>query len=225
MGTVFIETRDSENDVDDLEEELLEQQPDTFGLSSAEETSLIPKSSSSNTISNEEASHHKLLSTNNQAAAHIHNRNISYGTRASRDDYSESDLHVAGIVTKTIKLAYNQWLRVAESKASSSSRNKRDSHLTLRLSCHQAVIERLNFSQYRSNYNALLDIFNISVVDNSNASSTDPAVMSTNPQRVQFLERFMNTFLDRLSGGSTNNPSVDCLPALIAAINHLPDAY
>ena len=120
MGTVFIETRDSENDVDDLEEELLEQQPDTLGLSSAEETSLIPKSSSSNTISNEEASHHKLLSTNNQAAAHIHNRNISYGTRASRDDYSESDLHVAGIVTKTIKLAYNQWLRVAESKARQS---------------------------------------------------------------------------------------------------------
>jgi hypothetical protein len=49
--------------------------------------------------------------------------------------------------------------------------------------------------------------------------------MSTNPQRVQFLERFMNNFLDRLSGVSTNDPSADCLPALIAAINNLPDAY
>lgn len=207
-----------------MEEELVEQQPDTCGLSSAV-TSLIPKSSSYNTISNE-ASHHKLLSTtNNHAAANILNRNISYGTRASRDDYSESDLHLAEIVTKTIKLAYNQWLRIAESKASSSSRTKRDSLLTLRLSCNQAVIERLNYSQYRSNYKALLDLFHIPVVDNSNASSTDPAGFSTNPQRVQFLERFMDKFLDSLSGGSTNNPSADCLPALIAAINNLPDAY
>jgi len=213
---VFIERGNSENEVEDLEEELLEQQPDTCGLSSAV-TSLIPTS----TISNE-APHHKLLSTNNQAAANILNRNISYGSRASRDDYSESDLHVAEIVTKTIKLAYNQWLRIAESKA---SRTKRDSLLTLRLSCQQAVIERLNFSQYRSNYNALLDLFHISVVDNSNANSSHPAVMSTNPQRVQFLERFMNNFLDRLSGVSTNDPSADCLPALIAAINNLPDAY
>lgn len=217
---VFIETRGSE-------EELLEQEPDTCGLSSV--TSL-PKSSSTSIVIDEASSNHKE-SINNHPAANLNNNrnisygNISYGTRASRDKYSESDLHVAVLVSKAIKLAYNQWLRVAESKASSSSRTKRDSLLTLRLSCHQAVIEQLNFSQYRSSYNALLDLFNISVVD-SNADSTDPAIMlSTNPQRVQFLERFMNKFLDRMSGGSTNNPSAECLPALIAAINNLPDAY
>ena len=127
-------------------------------------------------------------------------------------------------MTKSTKRAYNQWLRLAESKASSSSRIKRDSFLTLGLSCQQAVIEQLNFSQYRNNYNALLDLFNITIGDSS-GKCTDPAVLSSSQQRVLFLERFMEAFLDKLCGGSSSNHSAEFLPALSTSINNLPDTY
>ena len=54
---------------------------------------------------------------------------ISYGARESRSAYTEGELHIAALLNRCMKSAYSQWIRSAESKAS-SSRNKRDTYST-----------------------------------------------------------------------------------------------
>jgi len=171
-------------------------------------------------ISAEDESKANQQATNNSALPCNHS--ILYGIRSSRDDYSEVDLRVAGLMNNCIKRTLNKWLRLAESK-SNSSRSKRDTILTLKLSCQQAVVEQLNFAQYKGSYKSLLDLFSISIVG-GNGNSTDPAALCTNLQRVQFLERFTEELFDKLCGGRSSLSS-ECLPTLIASINNLPDAY
>ena len=151
---------------------------------------------------------------------------ISYGARESRSAYTEGELHIAALLNRCMKSAYSQWLRSAESKAS-SSRNKRDTYSTLRLSCQQAGIEQLNFAQYKSSYKALLDLHNIELLMNVDGGERgfDPTSISSSLQRVQFLERFMNAFMDRLCGNISSSISSECLPTFTAAIVNLPESY
>jgi hypothetical protein len=152
---------------------------------------------------------------------------ISYGARGSRNAYSKNDLHVAALLNRCIKSAYSQWLRSAESK-NSSSRHKRDTYSTLRLSCQQAGVDQLNYSQYKSNYKALLDLHNIELSTNGDGGekSLDPASISSSLQRAQFLERFMNALMDQLCGHGSSSMSLECLlSTFTAAIDNLPESY
>jgi hypothetical protein len=154
---------------------------------------------------------------------------ISYGKRSTRDMFNADDLKVAEVLNLCLKRACTQWFRVAESKTSAgSNRGKRDGYTTLRLSCQQAVIEQLNFPQYRSSYFAILDLHSIEL-DGYTSNMNVATIFSTSPSRVKFLERFVSVLLDKLCSTvvephnslSQSNP----LMQLIDSINKLPESY
>ena len=157
-------------------------------------------------------------------------QNISYGKRLTRDMFTADDLKVAELLNLCLKRACTQWFRVAESKTSAgSNRGKRDGYTTLRLSCQQAVIEQLNFPQYRSSYFAILDLHSLELDEYESNLNTMATIFSTSPSRVKFLERFVNVLLDKLCSTvvephnslSQSNP----LMQLIDSINKLPESY
>lgn len=154
---------------------------------------------------------------------------ISYGKRLTRDMFNADDLKVAELINLCLKRACTQWFRVAESKTSvGSNRGKRDGYTTLRLSCQQAVVEQLNFPQYRSSYFAILDLHSIEL-DGYDSNMIVATIFSTSPSRVKFLERFVNVLLDKLCStgvephNSLSQPNP--LTQLIDSINKLPESY
>lgn len=154
---------------------------------------------------------------------------ISYGKRLTRDMFNADDLRVAELLNLCLKRACTQWFRVAESKTSAgSNRGKRDGYTTLRLSCQQAVIEQLDFPQYRSSYFAVLDLHSIEL-DGYKSDMNVATIFSTSPSRVKFLERFVNVLLDKLCSTVVephNSLSQSTqLMQLIDSINKLPESY
>ena len=151
---------------------------------------------------------------------------ISYGKRLTRDMFNADDLRVAELLNLCLKRACTQWFRVAESKTSAgSNRGKRDGYTTLRLSCQQAVIEQLDFPQYRSSYFAVLDLHSIEL-DGYKSDMNVATIFSTSPSRVKFLERFVNVLLDKLCSTvvephnslSQSNPLMQLIDSIDARI-------
>ena len=214
--TAILESRskdDGNGDDDEMDEEL-EEQPAIEELPLSEKSLQAEKTASS-------AVQDTPLSATMMAPVATTSY-ISYGIRQSREAYSPGDLQVAALLNRCIKGAYSQWLRAAEMKVT-SSRIKRDSYSTLRLSCLQAAVEQLNYAQYKSSYIALLDLHDIKLADDDGKGIYDPSfASSSSPQRVKFLESFMAAFMDRLSG---HNTSAECLHIFTAAIVNLPDSY
>jgi hypothetical protein len=88
-------------------------------------------------------------------------RPVLYGRHSCREDYAEEKFKLAFILNKCLKRACNTWSRLSDSKE--TSRHKRDGYAGLRILCQQAVLEDLNFPQYRTSYLPLLDLYNISI--------------------------------------------------------------
>ena len=88
-------------------------------------------------------------------------RPVVYGRRSCREDYAEENFKLASVLNKCLKRACNTWSRLSDSKE--TSRHKRDGYAGLRISCQQAVLEDLNFPQYRTSYLPMLDLYNISI--------------------------------------------------------------
>lgn len=142
---------------------------------------------------------------------------LSFGRRHVREAYTEDNLKLAVLLNRCIKRAYNGNLKTYSSK--DYSRHKRDAVGALRISCEQAIMDELNFPQYRTSFMSLLDLYNLDIpeelregVDNSNKAS-----------REKFLNIFSSLLCDRLStDGANNTLSFD---EFAERIRSLPVAY
>ena len=142
---------------------------------------------------------------------------LSFGRRHVREAYTEDNLKLAVLLNRCIKRAYNGNLKTYSSK--DYSRHKRDAVGALRISCEQAIMEELNFPQYRTSFMSLLDLYNLDIpeelregVDGNNKAS-----------RKKFLNMFSSLLCDRLSTDGANNT----LPfdEFAERIRSLPVAY
>jgi hypothetical protein len=145
-------------------------------------------------------------------------RPVVYGRRSCREDYAEENFKLASVLNKCLKRACNTWSRLSDSKE--TSRHKRDGYAGLRISCQQAVLEDLNFPQYRTSYLPMLDLYNISIVAEQLRDMND---FSTSSSRLKFINTFISLLFDQMSTISDNSSSL--LRTFINRIHCLPDDY
>jgi hypothetical protein len=145
-------------------------------------------------------------------------RPVVYGRRSCREDYTEENFKLASILNKCLKRACNTWSRLSDSKE--TSRHKRDGYAGLRISCQQAVLEDLNFPQYRTSYLPLLDLYNISIEAEQLRDMND---FSSSSSRLKFINTFISLLFDQMSIISDNSSSP--LRTFINRIHCLPDEY
>ena len=145
-------------------------------------------------------------------------RPVVYGRRSCREDYSEENFKLASILNKGLKRACNTWTRLSDSKE--TSRHKRDGYAGLRISCQQAVLEDLNFPQYRTSYLPMLDLYNISIEAEQLRDMND---FSSSSSRLKFINTFISLLFDQMSTISDNSSSP--LRTFIKRIHCLPDEY
>jgi hypothetical protein len=145
-------------------------------------------------------------------------RPVVYGRRSCREDYAEENFKLASVLNKCLKRACNTWSRLSDSKE--TSRHKRDGYAGLRISCQQAVLEDLNFPQYRTSYLPMLDLYNISIEAEQLRDMND---FSTSSSRLKFINTFISLLFDQMSTISDNSSSL--LRTFINRIHCLPDDY
>jgi hypothetical protein len=145
-------------------------------------------------------------------------RPVVYGRRSCCEDYAEENFKLASVLNKCLKRACNTWSRLSDSKE--TSRHKRDGYAGLRISCQQAVLEDLNFPQYRTSYLPMLDLYNISIEAEQLRDMND---FSTSSSRLKFINTFISLLFDQMSTISDNSSSL--LRTFINRIHCLPDDY